>query len=75
MRGIKTPTSRPWAPGWLRSSLGDDYFQSVTYVNMTPAVGHDYQLVDRDFAPLAALDRLEDSSSLTLRSPMRGLRI
>ena len=32
----------------------------MTYANMTPAVGHKYQFTDRDLAPLAALDHLEE---------------
>jgi internalin A len=60
MRGIKTPSTKPWAPAWLRMRLGDDYFQNVTYVNMTPAIGHTYELTDRDLAFLKALDRVEE---------------
>ncbi len=61
MRGLKTPTARPqWAAAWLQARLGDDYFHNVTYANLMPAVGHTYELTDRDLAPLEALDRLED---------------
>ena len=60
MRGLKTPTTTQWVPEWLRSRLGDDYFHNVTYANLMPAVGRQYQLTDRDLAPLEALDRVED---------------
>ena len=60
MRGVKTPTARQWAPAWLQRRLGDDYFHNVTYANMTPVAGHQYQITDRDLAPLQALDRLEE---------------
>ena len=53
MRGVKTPTARQWAPAWLQRRLGDDYFHNVTYANMTPVAGHQYQLTDRDLAPQA----------------------
>ena len=61
MGRAKAPTARQWRLAWAaRRSLGDDYFQSVTYANLTPAVGHRYELADRDLAPLEALDHLEE---------------
>jgi internalin A len=59
MRGVKAATTRQWAPAWLRTRLGDDYFQSVTYANLTPNGAREYVLADRDLAPLQALDRLD----------------
>jgi internalin A len=57
---MKVPTARHSAPMWLWRILGDDFFQNVTYVNLTPAVNHRYQLADHDLAPLDSLGRLEE---------------
>src|SRR4051794_2101688 len=31
--GKPAPNATPWAPGWLRGAIGDDYFQRVVEVN------------------------------------------
>jgi hypothetical protein len=45
--------AKPWAPNWLRKTLGDDYFISVVGVNLART-----QISDGDLAPLEALDQL-----------------
>ena len=74
MRGIKTPTATQWVPGWLLTRLGDDYFHSVTYANLTPAVGQKYQLTDHDLALPARrhLTGWKNSTWVTRRLPTPG---
>jgi hypothetical protein len=32
--GKLTPGRSPWAPAWLRRSLGDEYFQDIAHVSL-----------------------------------------
>ena len=54
-KGYRNPNGRPWAPAWLRNWLGDEFFQEVTSVQFL-----NRPLTDRDLAPLASLDCLEE---------------
>jgi len=39
VKGSVVPGRKPWVPRWLRSRLGDDYFVTVTQVNLVYEVG------------------------------------
>ena len=54
-KGYRNLNARPWAPAWLRNWLGDEFFQEVTSVQFI-----DRPLTDKDLAPLARLDCLEE---------------
>ena len=58
-KGEEIPNAKPWAPGWRRKAVGDEYFQEVVFVSL-----HDYHLMEtkpgeQTLAAILTLDRLE----------------
>ncbi len=53
--GDSIPDGKPWAPGWMRRGMGEDYFRGVARV-----VYVDQPITDAMLAPLADLPGIED---------------
>ena len=54
------PSSRRWAPQWLRHRIGEEFFQEVTQV-----IYVDQPISDATLAPLDGLDGIEELWILT----------
>jgi hypothetical protein len=56
------PDQQPWAPEWLRNTIGDDFFTSLDRIIIGKAEGGLRQVSDEDLAAIGAVSSLRELS-------------